>query len=650
MIRFLQSGNKAAKYLLAGMLGILCLGMVMYLIPGFMNDQGLTRGSMLAAIGGEQITADDVNRETANLQQRQRYPEALLPYVRKQAMDRLVQEAEIRYQGEQMGLRVSDEEVRDELHSGPYSETFFPKGQWIGKDKYEQLLQNNGLTPETFERDVKLQLLARKVMGAVVAGIDVNPNDIEKTYKEQNLKVKFDYALIKMEDVQKQINPTEAELRSFFDTNKMRYQNSIPEKRQVKYFVIGDQQAQNSVTITQADLEKYYKDHQEEFRLPDRVKVRHILISTPQKPDGSKPDQKSIDDARKKAEDILKQIKAGGDFAELAKKNSGDPGSAQAGGEMGWIVKGQTVAEFEKAAFGQNKGQISDPVQSSFGFHIIQTEDKEVAHMQSLAEVKDKIEPLLKEQKVSSALNQMASTAETMARTQSMEKAAAKFNAQVVESNPISRTDALPGIGASPELMTAIFSTTSKAPPTAARGSQEYVVFEVEKTIPPSSPTFEQIKDRVTTDFKTERAGTLLEQKTKELADRAHTSHDLKKAAKELGATVKTSDLVTRTSQVPDLGPMSGAGSAAFGLQQGQISGPLNAGRAGAVLQVIERQEPTLGDEFAKSKDSVREQLVGQKRQEAMQLFLENLDGRLKKEGKLKENKEAIDSLTKLRG
>ncbi len=384
--------------------------------------------------------------------------------------------------------------------------------------------------------------------------------------------------------------------------------------------------------------------------MPDRVKVRHILIATPQKPDGSKPDQKTIDEARKKAEDILKQLKNGADFAELAKKYSGDPGSAKAGGEMGWIVKGQTVAEFEKAAFGLNKGQISDPVQSSFGFHIIQTEDKEAAHAQSLAEVKDKIEPFLKQQNIASALNQAATSAQTEARTQSMEKAAAKYNAQVVDSNPVSRTDSLPGIGASPELMNSIFSVNEKDGPTAARAGQGYVIFQVEKIIPPRTPSFDEIKERVMNDFKSERANGLLSQKTQELADRAHTEHDLKKAAKELGATLKTSDLVTHSSQVPDIGSMSGPASAAFGLQQGQISGPLNLGRSGAVLQILERQEPALGDEFAKNKDSVREDLIGKKRQEAMQLFMQNLDARLKKEGKLKENKDVVASLTKMRG
>jgi peptidyl-prolyl cis-trans isomerase D len=376
--------------------------------------------------------------------------------------------------------------------------------------------------------------------------------------------------------------------------------------------------------------------------------VRHILISTPKPGPDGKIDQKGIDAARAKAADILKQVKAGGDFAELAKKYSDDPGSKEQGGELGWIVKGQTVPEFEKVAFSQNKGQISDLVQTSFGFHIIQTEEKEVAHVKSLAEVKDSIEQTLKQQKVASLLDQMANAAEADARTQGLDKAAAKYGTQVIETNPIAKTDSLAGVGASAEVMNDIFIADLKTPPESVRTPQGAVVFQVEKIVPPRTPDLEEIRDRVTTDFKSERASTLLTQKTTELSDRAHAAHDLHKAAKELGATVKTSDLVGRASQVPDVGSMSGAASVAFTMKQGDISGALNTGRDGVVLQVLEVQQPPLnGEEFTKAQDGIRDQLLEQKRQEAMQLFMSSLNERLNKEGKLKINNNEVSNLAR---
>jgi peptidyl-prolyl cis-trans isomerase D len=247
-------------------------------------------------------------------------------------------------------------------------------------------------------------------------------------------------------------------------------------------------------------------------------------------------------------------------------------------------------------------------------------------------------------------MSQASTDAEAIAQKQGLDKAAAKYGAQVIISNPISRTDALPGIGPQPQLMDAIFSVNDKAGPQASQTPQGTVVFEVTKIDPPRTPPFEEIKDRVTTEFKNQRAADILRRKTQEMADRAHAEHDLAKAAKEAGATVKTSDLVSRTAQVPDIGSMSGPAAAAFAMKQGEISGPLNLGANQAVLQIVERQEPSASDtEFAKQRDQLRERLASQKRQEVLGLFVSDLNTRLEKEGKVKINKTEMDKLAKSR-
>ncbi|PYP88451.1 MAG: peptidylprolyl isomerase [Candidatus Angelobacter sp. Gp1-AA117] len=652
MIRFLQSGNRAAKYLIGIFLTMVCLSMVIYLIPGLMSDTEVSRSGVIASIGGQEILTQDVNRVTTQMQRQQRFPEQFIPYLRSQAVQHLLQEAEVSYEAQRMGLQVSDEEVRQEMHSPGLEETFFPGGKWIGQEQYEMLLQNAGYTPASWERELKITLLNRKLISAVTAGVDVPAAEIENTYKEQNTKVKFDYATFNVDDIQKQVNPTDAELKSYYDSNKATYENSIPEKRQVRYFVVSQQQAEKNATVTQSDLEKYYQDHADKYRVPDRVRVRHILVKTPAVLPGSKPDEKAIAEARKKAEDLVKQVRSGGNFAELAKKYSDDPGSKDAGGEIGWVTKDSTlVDEFKKASLALTKGQVSDPVQSTFGFHVIQAEDKETAHQKPLSEVKAEIEPVLKQQKLARELDNIASAAETEARTQSMEKAAARYGVQVVQSNPVAQSDSLPGVGPAPQLMSAIFSATDKSPATSTRTPQGVVVFQVQKIESPRTPSFDEIKDKVATAFKASRANILIAQKAQELKDRAHAGHDLNKAAKELGATVKSSDLVGRTGQVPDLGSMSGPASAAFALKKGEISEPINAGRVWAVLEITDRQEPNLtGDEFAKNKDNIREQLISQKQQQAQGLFLSNLHTRLEKEGKLKINKTEMDSLLKMKG
>jgi peptidyl-prolyl cis-trans isomerase D len=652
MIKFLQSGNRAAKYILAGFLLVLAGSMVIYLIPNFMGDAAASGSdrAVIAKVGDQEIHRDEVDRIVRDEARQQNYPPTLMPFLTQRAVQELIQQAEITYEGERMGLRVSDKELRDELQNGPYKEAFFPGGKWIGADQYKNLLSQYNMTTDQFENQVKLGLLRRKLFSVVTADATVPESELEQAYKDQNTKVKVQYAVIQLDDIAKSIKPTDTELKAYFEANKPRYQNAIPEKRQIKYFVVNDNELADKISVSDSDIQHYYSSHQDQYRVPERVKVRHILIETPKPGADGKVDQKAVDEARAKAQDILKQVKAGGNFAELAKKYSQDPGSKDKGGELGWIVKGQTVAEFEKTAFSQSKGQISDPVQTSFGFHIIQTEDKEDAHVKPLAEVRSEIEDALKREKLNALESKTSTDAIDTAQKQGLEKAAAKYNAQVVQSNMVARTDSLPGIGSQPSFMDAVFTTRDKAGPQVTRVPTGFAVYEVVKTEPPRAPSFEEIKDRVANDFKNERAASLLSRKAQEMADRAHAEHDLAKAAKEAGATVKTSELVTRNSQVPDIGSMQGPAGAAFALKQGEISGPLNFGRSQGVLQVVERQEPSLSNpQFAQQRDQMREQLLQQKKQEALMLFINDLGARLEKEGKVKINKSEMDNLAKSR-
>ncbi|HSK45921.1 MAG TPA: peptidylprolyl isomerase [Candidatus Binatia bacterium] len=650
MIKFLQSGNKAAKYILAGFLLILAASMVTYLIPGFMGDTAASETGVVASVGGHEIRREEVARVVQAQSRGNQIPDFYLPILRQQAVRQLIQQAELQYESERMGLKVSDQEFRDELQYGPYKQAFFPGGKWVGADKYKEMLTQGGTTVENFERDVRLDLMQRKLVNVIGASATASDAEVEQAFKDQNTKVKFQYAILKMDDVSKAIKPTDTELKAFYDVNKPRYSNSIPEKRQIKYFLLNDKNFADKVTVDPAQIQRAYSANQNAYRIQERVKVRHILIEMPKPGPDGKVDQKAVDEARAKAQDVLKQIKATGDWPGLAKKYSGDPGSKDKGGELGWLNKGQTVAEFDKTAFAQNKGQISDPVQTSFGFHIIQTEDKEDAHLKPLAEVKPGIEEAIKQETIKGMMTQASTDAAAIAQKQGLDKAASKYGAQVVSSNLITRNDALPGIGPQPQLMDAIFSADEKAGPQVSQTPQSTVVFQVVRTEPARTPSFEEIKDRVTTEFKNQRAADLLRRKVQEMSDRAHAEHDLAKAAKEAGATFKTSDLVSRTAQVPDIGSMAGGASAAFTMKQGEISGPLNLGASQAVLQIVERQEPSMSDaEYAKQRDQLRERLAGQKRQEVLGLFVNDLNTRLEKEGKVKINKTEMDNLAKSR-
>lgn len=657
MIRFLQTPGRLQKYLLGGILTFICVMMAITLIPGFGNSSFLgnsatTRG-VVATVSGEDIHTTDVERQARQMVQQQ-FPRggpqanSLMPYFAQRAADMLISQKVLVVEAERMGLKATDDDLRQYLQQGQLGATLFPGGKFVGQQEYEDFAQRIGYTVPQLEELVKQEILINKLRDLVSSSASVTDAEVRKQFEKQNTKVKFDYAVIKKDDILKSIHPAEAELKAYYDRNKNTYVNSIPEKRQLKYVVIDNAKLLAQTQVTQEDWQSYYDQHREQYLVPEQVNVRHILIKSPLPGPDGKVDPKALDAARAKAEDVLKQVKAGGNFAELAKKYSEDTGSAKNGGSLGWIGKGRTVPEFEKAAFSLPKGATSDLVQSSYGFHIIHVDDKQDAHTKSLDEVKSQIEPLIKQQKATQAAQHETDQLLSDARSTSLEKAAAAKGLQVITTDFVGRNDLLPGIGSDPQFMTAAFRQNANAPPEQAQLHQGYAIYQVTAAKPPSTPTFEEIRGRVEQEFKNERAAQLLNQKTQELADRAKADHDLKKAAKELGAQYKTSDFVLPDAQVPDIGSMTGAAAVAFTLKPGEISGPIDSGNAGAVLAVIDRQAPTDQD-YAAKKDQIRDQLKQAKQGEVFGLFLSNLRESMEKSGKVKINQKEMAALTKAR-
>jgi len=654
MIRFLQTPGPALKIVLSGILVVICGSMVVTLIPGFGSNLGIggPAQGVVATVDGQQITALEVQREARQML-KQQFPQGnaqesmYLPFFARQAADRLILQKAVLAEAQRLGLRATNEELQDELQHGQYGTTFFPGGKFVGEQQYEAMVEEANLTVPRFEEGVKDEILFNKLRDLVAGSALVTDAEVRQEFEKRYVKVKFDYAVLRKDDLLKDIHPNEAELKAFYEHNKAAYNNSIPEKRKIRYAVVNAAKIEAQTEVTRQDLLSYYNEHRDEFRVGEQVNVRHILIKTPALGADGKADPQGVAEARKKAEDVLKQLKAGGNFADLAQKYSEDTGSAKQGGSLSWIQRGRTVPEFEKAAFSLPKGGTSDLVQSSFGFHIIHVDDKQDAHLKALDEVKAQIEPLIKQQKTAQAAQAEADSLLSAARSQGLDKAAAAKGLEVISTDFVSRSDVLPGIGGSPQFMSAVFSQREKSPPDVFQVAQDYVVFEVVGQRPPATPTFDEIRSRVDTEFKNQRAAATLSQKTQELSDRAKAEHDLKKAAKELGATYKTSDLVQPDGQVPDLGSMSGGASVAFTMQPGTVSGPIDNGTTGAVLELLERQEPPAAD-FPAKEDQLRETLLQKKRQEAFGLFLGNLRAQMQKSGKISINQQEMEKLTRM--
>ena len=654
MIRFLQTPGPIKKIVLGGLLTVVCVLMAITLIPGFGSSNLLPNSStpgVVATVSGQDITVNEVQRQAKQMLNQQ-FPRGgaqasmLLPYFSQRAAENLINEKVLLVQAQNMRLKATDDDVREYMRHGQLGQILFPNGVFVGESEYENFVASNNLTVQQFEQLVKEDILLNKLRDLVSSSATVTDAEVRKQFDKQNTKVKFNYAVIKKDDILKSVHPADAELKAFYDRNKNRYVNSIPEKRQLKYVVVDNARLLSQTQVTQSELQSYYQDHRDQYRVPEQVNVRHILIKTPLPGPDGKVDQKAVDAARAKAEDVLKQVKAGGNFAELAKKYSDDPGSAKNGGSLGFIGKGRTVPEFEKAAFSLPKGATSDLVQSSYGFHIIHVDDKHDAQVKSLDEVKAQIEPLIKQQKAAQASQQEVEQLLTDARNSSLDKAAASKGLQVISTDFVDSKAALPGIGNDPQFMSTVFAQSPNAPPDQAQTHQGYAIYQVTAVKPPSTPTFDEIRGRVEQEFKNERTTQLLTQKTQELADRAKADHDLKKAAKEVGAEYKTSDFVLPDGQVPDVGSMTGAAAVAFTLKPGEISGPIDAGNTGVVLSVTDRQAPT-DQEYAAKKDQIRDATLQQQQSEVFNLFLGNLRESMQKAGKIKINEKEMAALTK---
>jgi peptidyl-prolyl cis-trans isomerase D len=634
MIRAFQKDTRFMKAVFIIIIGATCVTMVIFLVPGIFQDQ-TTNADTWATIrhGGvfgrflpaeETIPVLDVQQVARRMMRGQQIPDALMPMVMQQAGQVVVQQRIMLDEAHRLGITASDDDVRRFLHTGMWGQYLFPGGKYIGDAQYAEFIsQNFNITTDKFESEIKQQILSDRLRDLITGGVTVSDSEIRDSYRKQGTKIKFDYAVLSADDLRKTINPTDAELQAFFKSNAARYNNADPQTRKIQYVNITDTDLPGGKPqIGDAEIQHYYNQNQALYRVDPQVKVRHILISVD--PNGG-PGADAA--AKAKAQDILNQLRKdnGKNFADLAKKNSDDPGSKDQGGELGWIKHGTTVAEFDQTAFAQQPGQISDLVRTRFGYHIIQTEEKQDAHVKSLDEVKTSIIDTLTKQKEAQTEQTFVNQLATEAQKSGLAQAAAAHHVALITSDYVPTGSTLPGMSDSSKLLTAAFASRPGSPvQVAPTGDNSFAIFQVTDVKPAHTPTFDEYKSHILDDFRDQQVTALLARKTNELDDRAHAEHDLAKAAKEVGATIKTSDLVGRDQQVPDVGSLASSAPALFDLGVGQISNAINNNNTGVVAKIVDKQEPT-ADDMTKNFDATRDTLLNQRRDQMYSVFVSNL-------------------------
>jgi peptidyl-prolyl cis-trans isomerase D len=632
----LRDKKIGVRILLGIILGVLCIGMLLYLVPQDTGTQ-LTGTDMVAQVGDQKISIADVQQQLGRIARNGQIPPGILPLYTQQVLDQLIFDKSLALEADRLGLRVTDQEHADLLRK--LVPTAFQGDTFIGMDRYTAEVQARfQMDVPEFESVIKNELLQQKFQQLVTDGVTASDDEVRAEFQRQNEKVKLDYVVIKPDDLQAKVEVSDADLASYFQKNKAKY--VVPERRTVNYALLDTGQLRQRAQVTDDEEKVYYQSHINQYKLEDRAHVAHILFKTVGKTDAE------LAEIKKKADDVLNKAKHGGKFADLAKQYSEDT-TKDKGGDLDWIVRGQTVPEFETAAFSLPKASISDLVKTQYGFHIIEVIDRQTARTQTLDEVKPAIVAQLQQEKAEQLGETLSSQiAEEIRRAGRIpvEELAKKFNMTTGEAKLVEANQPLPELGNSPALFDAIFHqrvADLSAPIHTDRGYAVLAVKDIQAT---HAAALAEVRDRVAADYRREKAIDLARTRAEELAKRAKAGENFASAAKALGLEVKTTEPITRSGAVPDAGSAKQF-VAAFTMPVGQAGDAVSLGANWAVYRVAQH-DPVNQDDFEKQKAKLQETVLQQKRQMAFDLFRSTLKTRLQQEGKVHLNTENLKRLS----
>lgn len=632
MFRLFKGKREALnKYLLIFFLSIVSLGMVLTLAPiNPGSDDGSLEANVLADVGGTPITSLDLER---NIQVRLRNsPFANDPQmVTRMAsivLDDMILRRALWSQAKKLGVGVSDTELQESIRT-----SLFPNGAPVDLDRYRDFVsQRYGLSVPQFEAQFREELLLEKMRAIITDGVRVSSADVRDEFLKRNTRARIEYVLFDPSKYLQAVPVTTAALQEFFQKDPGKYK--LPEERRVRYVLIDMDRVRAQVKLSDDELKQYYGQHIADYQVSDRVKVSHILFKT----EGKTPDE--IATVEKTAREVLAKIKAGADFAEMAKKYSEDSSAAN-GGEIGWIVRGQTVKEFEDAAFSMQPGQISGLIKTTYGIHIIKVLDKQTAHLQTFDEAKDQIRDQLMKEGLADAQQTLTSDLERQFQADPQNFAAvAQKNHLDVKETPLFRyNQPVQDFGNSESFHNLAFQLREGAVGQAISVPKGMAIIQMVQIVPEHLPKFEEVRAVVEQDYRAAQSQVLAAQKAQEFAAKAQ-SGDFKKVAQSMGLTATESKDFAQRDFVEGVG--SGTQLAgAFTLPEGQTSDAVQVGGNRVVFRVVARTAPP-ESELASQQDQLAEEVLARKRNLAWEIYQQNLKQQLQASGKLKMNEAAM--------
>jgi len=608
-------------------LAIVVVSFVLLYIPSFLNDstQGAAGNAVVASVEGRDITAAQFRRVYNQQMQayRQSYGANVDDRLLKQLgidqriVQQMIQEEASLAEAKRLGIKASDAEVRERILSLP---AFQENGQFIGDQRYRALLkmQTPPMRPDEFEDQVRRSIVSEKLQAALTQWITVAEPDVEKEFKRRNERVKVQVVNLPADKFREGLVASDAEIGKYFDDHKEQFR--ISEKRKVRYLTVDQEALRLKATVTGQQIERYYNENVQQYQQPEQVRASHILLKTEGKDDAA---------VKKQAEALLAQLKAGADFAELAKKNSEDTGSAVKGGDLDFFGRGQMVKEFDEKAFSMQPGQMSDLVKTQFGYHIIKVTDKRAAATKTLPEVRTQIEDQLKYEQAGTAAQKLADKiAGELKKPSDFESVARANGARSGESGLFQQDEPIAGVGMAPAVNQQAFEMKEGDVSDPIRTPQGWAFITVTGKQDPYVPKVDEVKAKVRDEVLKQKAIEAARQKAASLAPSLK-GGDFEKAVKAAGLEAKTTDMIARGNPIGDAGNSPAIENAAFTLPAGSVSDAIVTDTGAAIVKVLERKD--VGpDEFVKQKDTLRADLLNERRNKFFAAYMSKARQRMK--------------------
>ena len=611
----------AGSWLIKVILGAIVVVFVLWGVGSWTSQ----RSGRVATVNGDTITVDEY-RITYKLlidQIRQSFGnnanEELIKSLQleQKALDQLVDNLLVRQAASELGMQVSDEDLSRSIRNI----SAFQVAGVFDPRRYQLILTNNNMTPETFEVSQRDALLTRKLNSFITASVKVSDQEAVEWFKWNDASVNLNFFLLETGRY-KDIAVTDAEIEQYFESNKDAYKTDPALK--VRYLKFDPQTYISQVEISDDEISEYYDEHPAEFQNPKTVEARHILMKVD--PNAGPED---VAKTKERIESVLKKAQDGQDFAELAKQFSDGP-SKDKGGYLGTFRREAMVKPFSDKAFAMKAGEISDPVKTQFGWHIIKVEKVNEAAKAPLADVTDDIrQKLADERSKNIAYDAAESIYDATFEGNQLESIAAEHNLILSSTDFITRQGPAKGVQKKTEFAAAAFNLPDgEVSDIQDFGDGYYIMEVIEKRaaqIPELNAVVQKVKADLINEKKEKRAKLDAEAVLSALKD----GTDLAEAGQEFDLKPGVTGFFKRNDSIPNIGFERELSRVSFELsEKNKLPEEVFKGRKGYyVIQFSQRKAPDM-DEFEKEKTNIKERLLQQKRFKTFETWLEQIRNR----------------------